>query len=70
MPKMDGFDLLKQIKTHPKLMKQDVKTIMLSGRKKEDDIVRGLKLGADDYMAKPFSLVELEIRVQRMIGQG
>lgn len=68
MPKMDGFDLLRQMKTLPELQHQELKTIMLSGRKKEDDVVRGLKLGADDYMAKPFSLVELEIRVGRMLG--
>lgn len=69
MPKLDGFDLLRQMKTLPQLQSQELKTIMLSRRKKEDDVVRGLKLGADDYMAKPFSLVELEIRVGRMLGQ-
>lgn len=65
MPKMDGFHLLEQMKQMPHLQK--VKVLMLSGRKHEEDVVRGLMLGADDYMSKPFSLVELEIRAKRLL---
>ncbi|WP_255298620.1 diguanylate cyclase [Brevibacillus dissolubilis] len=66
MPKLDGFSLLKQMKTEPQLSK--IKVMMLSGRKQESDVVRGLMLGAEEYMSKPFSLVELEIRVKRLLG--
>ncbi|RNB91953.1 diguanylate cyclase [Brevibacillus fluminis] len=65
MPKMDGYHLLEQMKQMPHLQK--VKVLMLSGRKHEDDVIRGLMLGADDYMSKPFSLVELEIRAKRLL---
>ncbi len=65
MPKLDGYGLLEEMKRHPVWKK--IKVLMLSGRKKEDDVVRGLLLGADDYMSKPFSLIELEIRVKRLL---
>jgi two-component system cell cycle response regulator len=66
MPKLDGFSLLKQMR--PTLQQRGVKVLMLSAQKREEDIVRGLTLGADDYMSKPFSLLELEIRVKRLLG--
>lgn len=65
MPNLDGFSLLERIKTNTALSKMRV--LMLSGRKKEEDVIRGLRLGADDYMAKPFSLIELELRVKRLL---
>ncbi len=68
MPKLDGFSLLKQIKSEDLSLNPHIKVLMLTGRKKEEDIIGGLMLGADDYMSKPFSLIELEIRVQRMLG--
>jgi two-component system cell cycle response regulator len=67
MPKMDGFGLLEHIKAHQELSKQDLKVLMLSGKKHEDDLVKGFQLGADDYMTKPFSLIELEMRVRRLL---
>jgi two-component system cell cycle response regulator len=67
MPNMDGFSLIAMVKSDEQLSKRDMKIIMLSGKKKEDDAVRGLQLGADDYMTKPFSPVELEMRVRRML---
>ncbi len=70
MPRMDGFTLLERLHEHNELAsrKEDIKVLMLSARKKEDDVVRGLMLGALDYMSKPFSLVELEIRIKRLLG--
>ncbi len=65
MPKIDGFSLLQKIKNDPKL--RDIKILMLSGRQQEADMARGFTLGANDYMSKPFSLVELEIRVKRLL---
>lgn len=68
MPKLDGLTLLKKYK-EASVDERSVQTkvIMLSARRKEDDVVRGLLLGAEEYMAKPFSIVELEIRVTRML---
>lgn len=65
MPKMDGFSLLKIIRQDQNLRK--MKVMILSGRNSEGDIVQGLSLGADDYMSKPFSMVDLELRVKRLL---
>ncbi|MBP1993541.1 diguanylate cyclase [Paenibacillus eucommiae] len=67
MPRMDGFTLLEKVRLEEELSKRDMRILILSGKKKEDDLVRGYQLGADDYMTKPFSLVELEMRVRRML---
>jgi two-component system alkaline phosphatase synthesis response regulator PhoP len=63
MPKLSGFDVLK------KLREARIRgaIIILTAKKAEEDKVRGLKLGADDYVAKPFSVVELMARVQAVL---
>ncbi|MCG1029089.1 response regulator [Virgibacillus halodenitrificans] len=58
LPEMDGFTLCKNIR-----WKSDIPLIIISARKEDEDKVAGLHLGADDYVAKPFSLVELKARV-------
>ncbi|MBG9799989.1 GGDEF domain-containing response regulator [Brevibacillus laterosporus] len=65
MPKIDGFSLLKIIRQDQNLRKMRI--MMLSARNTEKDIVQGLSLGADDYMSKPFSMLELELRVKRLL---
>jgi|SRR5690625_1864613 len=59
LPEMDGFTLCKNIR-----LVSDVPMIIISARTEDVDKVRGLNLGADDYIAKPFSLIELKARVQ------
>ncbi len=59
LPDGSGLDALKHIKSkHP-----EVSCIMLSALSKEEDKVNGLNMGADDYIAKPFSVLELTARV-------
>ncbi len=58
LPEMNGFTLCKNIR-----WKSDVPIIIVSARKDDVDKVEGLGLGADDYIPKPFSLTELEARV-------
>ncbi|QTD39495.1 response regulator transcription factor [Sporosarcina sp. Te-1] len=58
LPEMDGITLCQNIR-----WKSDVPIIMISARKDDEDKVEGLDIGADDYLAKPFSLVELKARV-------
>lgn len=59
LPDGNGFDVLKRIKAeHP-----NVCCIMLSALGKEEDKVNGLNLGADDYVSKPFSVLELTARI-------
>jgi DNA-binding response OmpR family regulator len=59
LPDGDGFDLLAQIRSE-----SDVPVIMLTARGDVEDRVRGLDLGADDYVAKPFHFAELLARVR------
>ena len=62
MPKLDGFETLREIRrTSP------VPVIMLTVRSEEDDLIRGLDLGADDYVTKPFSARELVSRVNALL---
>jgi DNA-binding response OmpR family regulator len=59
IPKPDGFEVLRAVRAD----RIDVPVILLTARGEEDDLVRGLRLGADDYMTKPFSVLELLARV-------
>lgn len=63
MPKLSGFDVLRKLRENR--IRGGV--IMLTAKKGEEDKVRGLKLGADDYVTKPFSVVELLARVQAVL---
>lgn len=65
MPKMDGLEVLQKIRSLPQAGQYIV--IMLTGRSEEQDIVRALQLGADDYMTKPFSMRELDARIKRLV---
>ncbi|QGQ97129.1 diguanylate cyclase [Paenibacillus psychroresistens] len=67
MPKMDGFGLLLALRDNKKALNEEMKVIMLSGRINDEDIARGLMLGADDYISKPFSMIELEAKVKKIL---
>lgn len=62
MPKMDGFELINRIRNNPDL--KSIYLILITARIQEGDRVRGLDLGADDYITKPFSFSELLARVR------
>jgi len=62
MPKMDGFELIKKIRNDDAL--KNIYLILITARIQEGDRVRGLDLGADDYITKPFSFSELLARVR------
>lgn len=62
LPEMDGFTLCQNIRWD-----SNIPLLILSARHEEDDKVQGLKLGADDYMTKPFSLRELEARIESQL---
>ena len=59
LPGIDGFKVCQEVRN----MSQSVGIIMLTARTQEKDKVEGLVLGADDYLLKPFSFVELEARI-------
>lgn len=62
IPKISGEDVIKEIRN-----KSDIPVIMVTAKVDENDIVNGLKLGADDYMTKPFSPKELIQRIKTVL---
>jgi len=65
LPEMDGFELLSRLRQKRTLAQ--VPIIVLTVMGSEEDVVRGLALGADDYVVKPFSPTELLARVHRLL---
>jgi DNA-binding response OmpR family regulator len=65
LPKLDGLSVCQRIRTQA-----DTPIIILSVRGEEDDVVRGLEMGADDYIAKPFSPRELVARAQAALRRS
>ena len=72
LPEVDGFEICREVRE-----KKDIPIIMVSAKKDDIDKIRGLGLGADDYMTKPFSPSELVARVKahlarydRLVGNG
>lgn len=63
MPKKDGFTLAKEIKK----VQEDLPVLFLTAKNQKDDIIEGLKIGADDYITKPFSMEELLLRVTAIL---
>jgi len=65
MPEMDGFDTLEHIRET-----SNVPVIMLTVKGEEEDKIRGLELGADDYVTKPFSARELSSRIKALLRRS
>ncbi|MCP4448805.1 MAG: response regulator transcription factor [Myxococcales bacterium] len=68
LPDMDGFEVCRRLKADESL--RGIPVIILSARGAELDRVRGLELGADDYVTKPFSLMELLARVSAVLRRS
>jgi two-component system, OmpR family, alkaline phosphatase synthesis response regulator PhoP len=66
MPMVDGFATLEQIRKDANL--QHTKVMFLSAKNKESDIEKGLTLGADAYMTKPFSIKKVVEKVEELLG--
>ena len=60
LPKLDGFEVIRELGA-------DTPVIFLTARGAVEDRVKGLKLGADDYLVKPFEMVELQARVESVL---
>lgn len=67
MPRMDGIELIKQIKGNIQMC--DIPIIILSAKSSVEDRIRGLQLGIDDYIPKPFSADYLKTRIAGLIKQ-
>ncbi len=66
MPKKDGFTLAKEVRMSDK----DTPIIFLTAKSMKDDTLQGFKVGADDYMTKPFSMEELLARIQAILRRS
>ncbi|MGE8496378.1 MAG: response regulator [Pseudomonas sp.] len=66
LPRMDGFEVLARLRERGKTLP----VLMLTARGEVKDRVHGLNLGADDYLAKPFELSELEARVKALLRRS
>jgi DNA-binding response OmpR family regulator len=64
LPKMDGFEICRQVRRM-----KNIPILMISAKKEDIDKIRGLGLGADDYMTKPFSVGELVARVKAHLAR-
>jgi len=63
LPGMNGYDICAHIREHDR----DQPIIMLTAKSGDEDIIQGLSLGADDYVAKPFSIAQLVLRVEAVL---
>ncbi|HUG41293.1 MAG TPA: response regulator transcription factor [Longimicrobiales bacterium] len=61
LPEMSGYEILQELRRRPEL--EEVPVVVLTARREEADRIRGLELGADDYLTKPFSPQELVLRI-------
>lgn len=66
LPKLDGFEILRRLRGR----RDRLPVLILSAREGLDDRIKGLDMGADDYLAKPFELQELEARLRALIRRG
>jgi DNA-binding response OmpR family regulator len=66
LPKYDGYEVCRRLKKEV----PDIPILMLTARSQEAEVVLGLELGADDYVTKPFSLLELMARVQAVLRRA
>jgi DNA-binding response OmpR family regulator len=62
LPKMNGYEICHQVRSR----QLSTPILMLSAKAQEEDVVRGLELGADDYVTKPFGIRELLARAKRL----
>ncbi|MDP2683279.1 MAG: response regulator [Deltaproteobacteria bacterium] len=62
LPNMDGWKICEYLRER----KRDIKVIMLTAKAMPEDRLKGLEIGADDYITKPFSIEELIIRVDKL----
>ncbi|THB79242.1 MAG: DNA-binding response regulator [Desulfobacteraceae bacterium] len=67
MPKVDGFEVLEVIRSHKGDISK-IPVIMLTAKAQKDDVVKGLKMGASDYILKPYKFKDLLSKIKVLIG--
>lgn len=66
LPKLNGFEVCQQIRAHPEW--QSLKVLMLTAKGRDTEVSKGLALGANAYMTKPFSTRDLVAQVRQLLG--
>jgi len=66
LPRRNGFEVCQQLRSDPRW--KDLKVVMLTAKGREIEMQKGLALGADAYITKPFSTKELVARVKQLLG--
>ena len=67
MPRMSGYDLCQSVRENPAW--SGIKILMLSAKGRDIDVTKGIAVGADAYLTKPFSTKELTAKVQQLLGE-
>lgn len=67
MPRMSGYDLCQRVRENPQW--QGIKVIMISAKGRDVDVTKGIGVGADAYVTKPFSTRDLVERVRELLGE-
>ena len=67
LPGINGFEICQRIRENDQQRENDQAIIMLTAKSNDEDIIEGLTLGADDYIAKPFSVAQLVLRVEAVL---
>ncbi|MGG7565227.1 phosphate regulon transcriptional regulator PhoB [Rhodovulum sp. DZ06] len=68
LPNVSGIEICRQVRARSEL--REIPIIMLTARGEEDDRIRGLETGADDYLTKPFSMSELTARIRAVLRRA
>ncbi|MGQ0677939.1 MAG: response regulator transcription factor, partial [Rhodospirillales bacterium] len=68
MPKRDGFDVCQAIRANPKW--KGMRVVLLTAKGRDIEREKGMALGADDYITKPFSTREVMLKVKQMLPPG
>ncbi len=66
MPRKNGYEVCREVKDDPAL--SDIYIIMLTAKGQEADRETGLRMGADEFVTKPFSIIEMADRVKQILG--
>jgi len=67
MPRMSGYDLCQRVRENPDW--RDIKIIMLSAKGRDVEVTKGMAVGADAYVTKPFSTKDLIAKVHELLGE-
>jgi DNA-binding response OmpR family regulator len=68
LPTMNGFEVCRRIRSEPRFA--GVKILILSAKGRDTEVAKGLGLGADAYVTKPFSTKDLVAQIRQMVGAG